>query len=161
MSADPPSAGQVGADASREDQPAADPGWRVAHLPMLTAVSAALLLCAASVGMLAGGPAAALGAAAGVAVVTVSYTMSTLVFAWADAVRPALILPLGLLAYTVKYTLLAVIMLAIGSTDWVGGIPMAWGIVAGVVGWTGVQIWWVLRMQRSDGSPSTTPNTNR
>lgn len=121
----------------------ADPRWRVEHLPMLTAVSVALLLCAASAGFLAGGVPAALGAAGGVLIVTVSYTMSTLVIAWADTMRPGLVMPLGLLAYVVKYTLLGIILAVTVSSDWPGRVAVGWGVVAGVVVWTAVQIWWV------------------
>ena len=138
-------------DADEDDRPLpelpqlpADPRWRVAHLPFLTAVSVAVLLCAASIGFLAGGPQAAFGAAAGVAITTVSYTMSTLVIAWADTVRPALVMPLGLGAYMVKYSLLAVILLFTVSSDWPGKTALGWGVVAGVVVWTAVQSWWVL-----------------
>ena len=123
----------------------ADPRWRVEHLPFLTAASIALLLCAASVGFFAGGSAAALGAAAGVALTTVSFTMSTLVIAWADTVRPALLMPLGLLVYVVKYSLLGVILAFVISSEWPGRTAMGWGVVAGVLGWTSVQIWWVAR----------------
>ena|SRR5690348_2368361 len=122
----------------------ADPRWRVAHLPFLTAVSVAVLLCAASIGFLVGGPQVAMGAAAGVAITTVSYTMTTLVIAWADTVRPALVMPLGLAAYMIKYSLLAVILMFTVSSDWPGKTALGWGVVAGVVIWTGVQIWWVL-----------------
>jgi hypothetical protein len=122
----------------------ADPRWRVAHLPFLTAVSVAVLLCAASIGFLAGGPQVALGAAAGVAITTVSYTMSTLVIAWADTVRPALVMPLGLSTYMIKYLLLGVILLFAATSDWPGKTALGWGVVAGVVVWTAVQIWWVL-----------------
>lgn len=124
----------------------ADPRWRVEHLPFLTAASIALLLCAASVGFFAGGSAAALGAAAGVALTTVSFTMSTLVIAWADTVRPALLMPLGLLVYVVKYSLLGVILAYVISSEWAGRTAMGWGVVAGVLGWTSVQIWWVARL---------------
>jgi hypothetical protein len=123
----------------------ADPRWRVEHLPMLTATSMALLLCAASVGFFAGGVPVAIGAAAGVAIVTVSFTMSTLVIAWADTVRPALVLPLGLAVYVVKYTLLGVILAFTVQSDWPGKAAVGWGVVAGVIGWTAVQIWWVAR----------------
>ena len=123
----------------------ADPRWRVAHLPFLTAVSVAALLCAASVGFAAGGPQAALGAAAGVAITTVSYTMSTLVIAWADTVRPALVMPLGLATYVIKYSLLGAILLVAVTSDWPGKTALGWGVVAGVVIWTAVQIWWVIR----------------
>jgi hypothetical protein len=121
----------------------ADPRWRIAHLPFLTAVSVAVLLCAASIGYLAGGPQLALGAAAGVAITTVSYTMSTLVIAWADTVRPALVMPLGLATYVVKYSLLGVILAFTVTSEWPGRVALGWGVVAGVVVWTAVQSWWV------------------
>ena len=121
----------------------ADPRWRVAHLPFLTAVSVAVLLCAASIGYLAGGPQLALGAAAGVAITTVSYTMSTLVIAWADTVRPALVMPLGLVTYMIKYSLLGVILAFTVTSGWPGKAALGWGVVAGVVVWTAVQSWWV------------------
>jgi hypothetical protein len=121
-----------------------DPRWRVEHLPFLTSASIALLLCAASVGFLVGGAPIALAAAAGVAITTVSYTMSTLVIAWADTVRPALVMPLGLLTYVVKYTLLGVILAFTVTSDWPGKAALGWGVVAGVVCWTTLQIWWVV-----------------
>ena len=121
----------------------ADPRWRVEHLPFLSAISFALLTCAASAGFFAGGPDSALGAAAGVLIVTVSYTMSTLVIAWADTVRPALLMPLGLLTYVLKYTLLGVILAFGVSTTWPGKTALGLGIVAGVMVWTGVQAWWL------------------
>ncbi len=127
----------------------ADPRWRVEHLPLLTAFSFALMMCAASVGFFAGGPQYAMGAAVGVAIVTVSFTMSTLVFAWADTVRPALLMPLGMLTYVVKYTLLGVILAFVVSSDWPGRVALGWGVVAGVLGWTAVQIWWVARTSLS------------
>ena len=127
----------------------ADPRWRVEHLPFLTAFSIALMICAASVGFFAGGGPIAVGAAAGVAIVTVSFTMSTLVLAWADTVRPALLMPLGLLTYVVKYTLLGVILAFVIDSEWPGRVAMGWGVVAGVLGWTAVQIWWVARTSLS------------
>ena len=129
---------------------AEDPRWRVQHLPLLVAVATALLLCAASLGFVVAGVDAAVGAASGVLLVTVSYTMSTLVIAWADTVRPALVLPLGLLTYAVKYSLIGVILAAVSSSGWSGMVPMGWGVVAGVVVWTATQIWWVLRSSRQE-----------
>ncbi|WP_306203697.1 hypothetical protein [Actinoplanes sp. RD1] len=126
----------------------ADPRWKVEHLPLLSAFSFALLMCAASVGFLVSGPDAALGAAAGVLIVTVSYTMSTLVLAWADTVRPALLMPLGMVTYVVKYSLLGVILAFVVSSEWAGRTSLGLGVVAGVTGWTAVQIWWVARTTR-------------
>ncbi len=145
--------GNVESAAAPAAEPApVDPGWRVRHLPMLTAISGALALCAASVGFVAGGPDAALGAAAGVLVVAVNFTVSTLVVAWADAVRPALIMPLGMLTYVIKYTLIAAIMIGIASSGWSGGRPMAWGIAGGAVLLTAAQVWWVSRLARADAA---------
>src|SRR5690348_14753805 len=127
----------------------ADPRWRVAHLPFLTAVSFALLLCAASVGFLAGGSTSAVGAAVGVLIVTISYTMSTLVIAWADTVRPALLMPLAMLTYVLKYSVLGAVLIFGIAGDWPGKIALGWGIVAGVVVWTAVQAWWLARLSRS------------
>jgi hypothetical protein len=126
----------------------ADPRWRIEHLPMVTAAGVALVLCALSVGFLAGGRTAALGAGAGVLIVTISFSMSTLAVAWADVLRPALVLPVGLLAYVIKYMVIAFIMIAVGASGWAGGIPMAWGIVGGVVLLTAAQVWWVSRLAR-------------
>ncbi|GAA2894843.1 hypothetical protein Acy02nite_59430 [Actinoplanes cyaneus] len=122
-----------------------DPRWKVEHLGFLTAVSFALLLCAASVGFLVSGPTAAFAAAAGVMIVLVSHTLTTLVVAWADTVRPALVMPLGMLTYVVKYSLLGIILAVGVSSDWSGKKALGLGVVAGVVVWTGVQAWWVTR----------------
>ncbi|RZU49937.1 hypothetical protein EV385_1694 [Krasilnikovia cinnamomea] len=126
----------------------ADPRWKVEHLPLLTAISVALLLCAASVGFVVGGPVVALGAAAGVAIVTVSYTLTTLALAWADTVRPALVMPVGLGAYVLKYSLLGVILAVLVGSGWRGGVALGWGVVAGVVVWTAAQVWWVHKLAR-------------
>jgi hypothetical protein len=124
----------------------ADPRWRVAHLPFLSAVSAALILFAASAGFLTGGKDHAVGAAVGVLIVTISYTMSTLIIAWADTVRPALLMPLALLTYVLKYSLLGAVLVAGVAGEWPGKIALGWGIVAGVVVWTAVQAWWLSRL---------------
>jgi hypothetical protein len=121
----------------------ADPRWRVEHLPFLSAVMIAAMLCAASIGWVNGGAPVALGAAAGVLITAVSYTMSTLVIAWADTVRPALVMPLGMATYVVKYTLLGVILAFSVTSEWAGTSALGWGVVAGVLVWTAVQVWWV------------------
>ncbi|KUL40691.1 hypothetical protein [Actinoplanes awajinensis] len=122
-----------------------DPRWKVEHLGFLTVVSFALLMCAASVGFLTSGPVAALAAAGGVLIVTVSYSLTTLVVAVADTIRPALVMPLGMLTYVVKFSLLGVILAYGVSSDWSGKNALGLGIVAGVVVWTSVQAWWVTR----------------
>ncbi|MFC4109128.1 hypothetical protein [Micromonospora zhanjiangensis] len=120
-----------------------DRRWRVAHLPALVVVSVVAIGLAAAVGWwLAGGTGAA-GAAAGVAVVTVSYVLSTLVVAWADSVHPRLVLPFGLGVYAAKIALLGTLMIAVATSGWAGLLPFSYGIAAGVVAWTGAHIWWI------------------
>ncbi|MGC5021653.1 hypothetical protein [Micromonospora sp. DT47] len=123
-----------------------DRRWRLRHLPVLLAASVALGAVAAVVGGVTGGGDAALGAAAGVAVTAVSYTLTTVVLAWADAVNPQLVLPFGLGLYAAKFTLLGVVMVGVASTGWDGLIPLCVGIAAGVAVWTGVHIWWLTRV---------------
>ncbi|MEU7755292.1 hypothetical protein [Micromonospora sp. NPDC049171] len=123
--------------------PETDRRWRLRHLPVLLGASAALAVLAAVVGGATGGATAALGAAAGVGVTVLSYTLTTVVLAWADQINPQLLLPLGLGLYAVKFTLLGVVMVAVASSGWAGLIPLCLGIVAGVAVWTAVHIWWL------------------
>ncbi|WP_346538482.1 hypothetical protein [Micromonospora sp. DPT] len=131
----------------RAPEAAAD-RWRLRHLPVLLIASVLLGAVAALVGGVVGGGDAALGAAAGVAVTAASYTLTTVVLAWADAVNPQLVLPFGLGLYAAKFTLLGVVMVAVASTGWAGLLPLCLGIAAGVAVWTGVHIWWLTRVHR-------------
>jgi len=118
---------------------------RVRHLPIALGVCAAVIAVGAAVGWAASGAAGALGVAAGVVLVAASYTASTLAIAWADTVNPRLVLPVGMGMYVTKFSLLGALLIFVGATEWQGKIPMAMGIVAGVVAWTATQIWWTVR----------------
>ncbi|WDZ85020.1 hypothetical protein [Micromonospora cathayae] len=126
--------------------------WRLRHLPVLLAATAVSALAAAGVGALLDGPTAALGAALGVAVTALSYTLTTVVLAWADSVNPQLVLPFGLGLYAAKFTLLGGVMMAVAASGWAGLLPLCVGIAVGVVVWTGVHIWWltVVHARRAD-----------
>ena len=52
-------------------------------------------------------------------------------------------LPFGLGTVRREVQLLGVVMVAVASTGWPGLVPLALGIVAGVVVWTGAHIWWI------------------
>jgi hypothetical protein len=125
-----------------------DPRWRIEHLPFVLTVGFALVLCAASAGYFAGGLTAALGAATGMLVVTVGISLTTLAIAWADVIRPALVMPVGLAVYVIKLALIAALMVVVASNGWAGGLPMAWSMAAGAVLLTAVQVWWLLRLAR-------------
>ncbi|MFE9688169.1 hypothetical protein [Micromonospora sp. NPDC005806] len=128
---------------TRAAEAAADRGWRLRHLPVLLIATAALAAPAAVVGGVTRGADGALGAAAGVAVTALSYTLTTVVLAWADARDPQLVLPFGLGLYFAKFSLLGGVMVLVASTGWPGLIPFCLGIAAGVVVWTGVHIRWL------------------
>ena len=117
---------------------------RTRHLRLTVGVSAIVLLVGAVVGFLAAGGVGALGVVAGVALVTGSYVASTLAIAWADSVNPRLVMGVGMGMYITKFSLFGLLLVAINGTEWAGKIPMAMGIVAGVVAWTGAQIWWTV-----------------
>ncbi len=121
----------------------ADRGWRLRHLPVLLIASAVLAAAAAVVGGVTRGADGALGAAIGVAVTALSYTLTTAVLAWADARDPQLVLPFGVGLYVAKMTLLGAVMVLVASTGWPGLIPLCLGIAAGVAVWTGLHIWWL------------------
>jgi hypothetical protein len=118
---------------------------RLRQVPLALAVSGVVLVVAAAVGWLAQGAAGALGAAAGVALVAVSYLVSSAVVAWVDSVNPRLLLPVGLTTYVTKFVLLGVAMVAVVNTGWEGTTAMGLAIIPGVVGWTTANVWWALR----------------
>ena len=118
---------------------------RVAYLRQSLTVSAVLAILGAIVGGVVAGAAGALGVAAGVALVAASYTATTLAIAWADTVNPRMVLPVGMAMYITKFSLLGALLIFVGATTWAGKIPMAMGIVAGVIVSTAAQIWWTRR----------------
>ena len=67
-----------------------------------------------------GGFAGAAGAAAGVGIVVASFTVSSLVIAWADSVHPTLVLPVGMFTYIVKFTAIGFAMAAVVASGWDG-----------------------------------------
>jgi hypothetical protein len=126
---------------------------RVRHLRVEFAVAGILLVIGAVVAGLAHGSdisagvglARAGGFAGAVALVALSYTLSTLAIAWADSISSQLVFPVGVGMYVFKFSLLAVFMVAIGETTWNGKIATAVGIVLAVVAWTSTQIWWTVQ----------------
>lgn len=126
---------------------------RLRHLPLELAVCGVAGVLATVIGWLAGGGTAALGTAAGVALVLVSYLVSTLAIAWADSVNPRLVLPVGMAAYVTKFSLFGVVLVLLLNSGWAGLTPMAVGIVVGVVAWTGTQIFWTARITRAPDAP--------
>ncbi|MFV2018016.1 hypothetical protein [Micromonospora sp. LOL_023] len=118
---------------------------RLRHLPLPLLASAILLVVLTAVGAgLDGGPGAA-GAAAGVLLVVVSYVVSSLALAWADAVHPTMVLSVGLLTYGVKFAVLGVAVFAVAASGWPGQRMLAVAIIVATVTWVTAQVWWTFR----------------
>lgn len=117
---------------------------RLRHLPTGLIASGVLVALVAPLAWLVTGPAAAAGVIAGVALVVVSYVFSSVVVMWCDLVKPALILPVGLLSYALKFAFLGVVMYRVAQTGWAGLAPMGWTIILATLVWTGAQLWWIL-----------------
>lgn len=128
--------------------PAGHPGALRRRLPYLRVTllaSAVLLAVAVPVAAVVAGGAGAVGAVAGVALVALSYLVSGFSVAWADAVHPRLVLPVGLGTYAAKIVVLGVVMWTIASTGWSGLRPMGAAIIAAVVVWTTAHVIWAIR----------------
>lgn len=120
---------------------------RVRHLRVALAAVGVLCVAGAVVGWVSAGSAGAAGVVAGLALVAASYTATTLAVAWADSVNPRMVFPVGMAVYVTKFSLFGAMLILVGATEWAGKIPMAMGIITGVVAWTGTQIWWTVRME--------------
>lgn len=136
--------------AERQERTAGPIRTRLRHLPVSLAGTGAAAAGAAAVGAGVAGGAGAVGACAGVMLVIVSYVVSSLAIAWADSVNPRLVFPVGMAAYVTKFSVFGAAMIAVLNSGWAGMAALGWGIVAGVVAWTGTQIWWV----STKGKPS-------
>lgn len=134
--------------ASSAGPPRGEPGavrQRIPHLPTALVASGALLVVCVVAGAVHSGAVGAAGAAAGVCLVALSYVGSTLAIAWADSVRPQLVLTVGLVAYTVKFTYIGLGMAALAAANWAGLPAMGASLIAAVVVWNAAQIWYVVR----------------
>jgi hypothetical protein len=115
---------------------------RLTHLPSGLKASAVLFVLTVAGAAGFAGFAGAAGAAAGVALVVGSFTVSSLAIAWADSVAPSLVLPVGMLAYVVKFTAIGFVMAAVAATGWAGLPALGVGVIVATVGWATAQAWW-------------------
>ncbi len=116
---------------------------RMTHLPVGLKASAVILVLMVAGGAVFGGLAGALGAAAGVGIVVASFTISSLVIAWADSVHPTLVLPVGMVTYITKFTALGFVMTAVAGSGWNGLTALCLGVGVATIGWATAQAWWV------------------
>jgi hypothetical protein len=116
---------------------------RLTHLPVGLKVTAVLLVLAVIVGAAFDGVAGAAGAVAGVVLVAASYIVSSVVIAWADSIAPAMVMPVGLLTYVVKFTALGFGMYALADTGWDGLPALGVAVIAATLTWATAHAWWL------------------
>lgn len=91
------------------------------------------------------GATGALGALAGLGLVTLSYTLSSLIIAATDLRARHLLVPVAMSTYIVKFSIIGVVMWIVAGTEW-GGLPWLGALViAGTLVWVGAQAVWVWR----------------
>src|SRR5262245_49818414 len=95
---------------------------RLQHLPAGLIAMAIVLLVTVPIALWRDGGAGAVGVLGGVAVVTASYTVSTLIIAWTDLRARRMLLPVAMATYVVKFTLIGVAMWAVLGAGW-SGLP--------------------------------------
>jgi hypothetical protein len=118
---------------------------RLRHLPSGLIASAALLVVGVGVGAVLWGGAGAAGVAAGVTLVAASYTVSSVIIAWADSIDPRLTLPAGLMTYALKFTFFGLLLAVLTRAGWTGLLPMGVAIMGTALGWTVAQAVWTWR----------------
>lgn len=119
------------------------------------AACAGLLVVGAGVSALLRGPIGAAGFAFGLAVVVVGFTVSTLVILVANAIRPALVLPFGMLTYVAKVVVIGLLLAGLSARQWPGLVPAGIGMIAAGAVWCAAQVVWVVRTQHPYGSIAT------
>lgn len=118
---------------------------RLQHLRTALIAMGILLVVVAPLAGWRDGAAGALGALAGVGLVTLSYTLSSLVIAVTDLRARHLLMPVALGTYILKFAIIGVVMWLVAGTGW-GGLPwLGVLVIAGTLVWVAAQAVWVWR----------------
>lgn len=108
---------------------------------------ALLALVALPVAAATGGAATVWGAAAGVLLVALFFSLSVLAVTLAGRRNPQLMLPAAVLTYIAKIVVFGVLLAAFEATGWVDITSFAWVVVAGVLAWSAAGIVALTRVQ--------------
>lgn len=118
---------------------------RLQHLPTALVAMGVLLVVVAPLAGWRDGATGALGALAGVALVTLSYTVSSLIIAAIDLRARHLLVPVAMSTYILKFSIIGVVMWIVAGADW-GGLPwLGVLVIAGTLVWVAAQAAWVWR----------------
>jgi ATP synthase protein I len=102
-----------------------------------TVVAAVVVIAAAA---LLAGAKGAVGAALGVVIVAVFFSVGVAAIGWASRVNPLMMLNVALLTYLVKIILLAVLLVAFKGTTAFDTKAFAWSILVSTLVWIGAEL---------------------
>ncbi|MFG2036621.1 hypothetical protein [Dactylosporangium sp. NPDC048998] len=118
---------------------------RLQHLPAELIAMAIVLVVTVPIALWRDGGTGAAGDVAGIALVTLSYVVSSLIIAWTDLRARHLLLPVAMATYLVKFTLIGLAMWAALGTDWAGLPWMGVSVIVAVIAWMTAHAVWVWR----------------
>lgn len=116
------------------------PPWSLAHLPPALLVMAILALVVAPiVGLARDGWGSAAASAAGFALVSLAFSLSSVVVAAAGSISDAMLLPAALSVYLLKVVVLGVVLVSLQDSESIDTIALAWSVAVGTVVWVVAQ----------------------
>jgi hypothetical protein len=118
---------------------------RLNHLPAQLLTMAIVVAVTVPIALWRDGGPGAGGDVAGVALVTLSYVVSSLIIAWTDLKARHMLLPVALATYIVKFTIIGFAMWAALNTGWSGLPWMGVSVIVAVVAWMAAHAVWVWR----------------
>lgn len=133
------------------------PGWDLGHLRPGFVTTAVLALVGAPLAWLLRDGRAALWVLVGQAVVAGFFWLGSLAVVWAGRIADELTLPAALASYLGRIVLLGGFLVGAQGRSWLDGAALAWSVLAGTLGWTGVQVWrvWTARLYYVDPDATT------
>jgi hypothetical protein len=137
--------------------PRSDAPWDISFLRVGALVTAAVTAAAAPLAGLLGGWDAALGVLAGAVVVTLFFSLSGLVIAWAGGHGDAFTLPAAMGTFLVKMLVFVAVLRTVPPDGPLDRPVLAWTVIVGAVLWGVVQARWVWTRQLYYVPPPAVP----
>jgi hypothetical protein len=139
-------------------QPRSDAPWDISFLRVGALVTAAATVLAAPLAGLAAGWDAALAVLAGAVVVTLFFSVSGLVIAWAGRHGDAFTLPAAMGTFLVKMLVFVAVLRTVPADGPLDRPVLAWTVIVGALLWGGVQARWVWTRQLYYVAPPAPPS---
>lgn len=109
--------------------------------------TAAVGLVAAIVSLFAVGASGALGAAIGVLLVALFFTIGLVVVSWAGRISPTAMFAAAVVSYLLKVIVVGVLLRVFEGIGAWNFTAFAWTVVAGTIAWIGGEVWAFARLR--------------